>query len=87
VSPNASAGLRTGVRTLAGMKPGSRGVVRGIHIEAQFNGRLLDLGLVPGTIVLIVRRAPLGDPMELVVRGTHFSIRRSEASLIHVDPL
>jgi ferrous iron transport protein A len=60
-------------------------VVRGLFAEAEFNGRLLDLGLVPGTVVLLVRRAPLGDPVELVVRGAHFSIRRSEAEQIHVD--
>jgi Fe2+ transport system protein FeoA len=45
----------------------------------------MELGLVPGTKVQLVRRAPMGDPIELIVRGTHFSIRRSEANRIHVD--
>ena len=35
----------------------------------------------------VVRRAPFGDPIELAVRGSHFSIRRSEAERIHVDAL
>jgi ferrous iron transport protein A len=73
--------------TLAGLQPGSRGVIREIHADVDFGGRLMDLGLVPGTVVHVVRRAPLGDPMELIVRGAHFSIRHSEAEHVHVDLL
>ena len=46
--------------------------------------RLMELGLVPGTHVEVVRRAPLGDPIELRLRQVHLSIRRSEAAHIHV---
>jgi len=74
-------------RTLASLPPGSRAVVRGIRVRREFAHRLMELGLVPGTEVLLVRRAPLGDPFELLVRGAHFSIRRSEAERIHVDAL
>ena len=49
--------------------------------------RLMDLGLVPGHAVRYVRAAPLGDPLELVVRGTHLSLRRSEAGRVHVEPV
>jgi ferrous iron transport protein A len=45
----------------------------------------MELGLVPGTPVQVVRRAPLGDPVELRVRRTHLSIRRSEAELVYVE--
>jgi len=44
----------------------------------------MELGLVPGTAVEVVRRAPLGDPVELRLRQVHLSIRRSEAAHIHV---
>jgi ferrous iron transport protein A len=41
---------------------------------------------VPGTTVEMIRTAPLGDPLELAARGVHLSLRRSEASRIHVAP-
>jgi len=75
------------VRTLARLAPGDRAVVRGIQAEKEFAMRLMELGLTPGTVVALIRRAPLGDPLELAVRGAHFSIRRSEAERIHVDAL
>lgn len=48
--------------------------------------RLLELGLVPGTTVLLVKRAPLGDPLELRLRGYHLSVRVAEAALVQVRP-
>jgi Fe2+ transport system protein FeoA len=53
--------------------------------ERGFRRRLLELGLLPGTAVTVLRVAPLGDPFELVVRNTHLSIRRREAQQIHVQ--
>jgi ferrous iron transport protein A len=55
--------------------------------ERAFRRRLLELGLVPGTRVEVLRVAPLGDPVELLVRGASLSIRRAEASVVHVAPL
>jgi ferrous iron transport protein A len=52
--------------------------------EGGFRRRLMELGLVPGTQVEIVGAAPLGDPLELLVRGSSLSIRRGEAQLIEV---
>ncbi len=49
--------------------------------------RLRELGLLPGTVVQLIRRAPLGDPLEISVRGSLLSLRRSEAELILVTPL
>lgn len=65
----------------------SRGIIRRVSGESRFARRLMELGLVPGTEVELVRRAPMGDPIELVVRGTHFSIRGSEAKRVYVDPV
>lgn len=72
---------------LSTLAPGSRGIVRAIHSDSGFAHRLMEMGLIPGTEVALVRQAPLGDPLEMVVRGSHFSIRRSEAERIHVDAL
>lgn len=52
--------------------------------EGSFRRRLMELGLVPGTRVEVVGIAPLGDPMELLVRGGSLSIRRAEAEGVAV---
>lgn len=70
---------------LAELSPGDRCVIRGIEGEPAVVRRLMELGLVPGTPVELVRRAPLGCPYELRVRGTHLSIRKSEAERVHVE--
>jgi ferrous iron transport protein A len=70
---------------LAWLAPGTHAVVRRLLGDAAGVRRLMELGLTPGTPVELVRRAPMGDPLELRVRGTHFSIRRTEAERIHVD--
>lgn len=48
--------------------------------------RLLDLGFVPGTRLKIVRRAPLGDPVEIEIRGTRLCLRRSQLRGLRVVP-
>ena len=70
--------------TLEELRPGQRGTVTGFLAAAP--DRLLEMGLLPGTTVEVVRLAPLGDPIDLKVRGYHLSIRRREARQITVDP-
>jgi ferrous iron transport protein A len=48
--------------------------------------RLLEMGFVPGAQVALVKRAPLGDPLELRLRGYHVSLRRAEARLVQIEP-
>lgn len=64
--------------------PGERGTIERIEGDRGIVRRLMELGLVPGTEVEVVRHAPLGDPVELRIRQVHLSIRRSEAAQIHV---
>jgi Fe2+ transport system protein FeoA len=71
-------------RPLDRLTPGERGVIARLGGDPAVARRLMELGLVPGTEVTLVRRAPLGDPIELAVRGVHLSLRRSEAGHIHV---
>lgn len=54
--------------------------------ERAFRRRLLEMGLTPGVEVAIISVAPLGDPLQIEVRGTRWSIRRAEAALIEVVP-
>jgi ferrous iron transport protein A len=53
--------------------------------EGSFRRRLMELGLIPGTRVEVIGVAPLGDPLELLVRGGSLSIRRAEAEGISVN--
>lgn len=70
--------------TLRELRPGDRGTITGfVHDDPP--DRLLEMGLLPGTLVEVVRLAPLGDPIDLKVRGYHLSIRKHEAELIRID--
>ncbi len=72
-------------RTLDSLKPGDEAVVRSLDGEPEAFGRLMEMGLLPGTPVKVVRFAPLGDPIEIVIRGYHLSLRRAEAAGIVVE--
>ena len=71
--------------TLAEMKAGERGVITGLDPALPIRTRLLEMGLVTSTPVVVVRFAPFGDPIEIVVRGYHLSLRKDEASMISVS--
>ena len=69
--------------TLAELKPGESGTIMGIA-SSPASPRLLEMGMLPGTPVAVIRLAPLGDPIDLRVRGYHLSIRKAEAALITI---
>lgn len=70
--------------TLAELPVGEIATVEAVGGERAFRRRLMELGLVPGTRVELVGVAPLGDPVELLVRGSSLSIRRAEAQAVRV---
>ncbi len=74
--------------TLGQMQVGQVGVVQGFAaaMDGSYRARLLAFGLTMGTRVEVVRVAPLGDPMEILVRGVHIMLRRAEASGINMLP-
>jgi len=65
---------------------GASAVVRGYPKSGEAFLRLREMGVLPGTTVTLVRTAPLGDPIEIKVRGYHLTLRRSEAMHILVEP-
>lgn len=73
--------------TLQDLPIGQRARVDAVEGERAFRRRLLELGLLPGTEIRVLRLAPLGDPLELAVRGTRLSIRTQEARRVLVTPL
>ncbi len=72
---------------LAEMPVGACIRVSAIDGDDDLSMRLLEMGLTPGVEVTIVGTAPLGDPLELELRGYRLSVRRSEASRVRVEPL
>lgn len=71
---------------LTSLSPGAKGVVTEIRIPPEHRARLLEMGLLVGTPVELVRFAPLGDPVEIKMRGYNLSLRRHEAELVMVAP-
>ena len=72
--------------TLDQLKPGQQAVITRVDNEGQLAQRLMSLGLLEGTDVAMMRRALGGDPLEIDVMGYALSLRRSEASLITIEP-
>ena len=70
---------------LSSLQPGSAGKVTEIKIASASRARLMEMGLLVGTPVELVRFAPLGDPVEIKVRGYHLTLRRHEADQIFVS--
>ncbi|HET9956168.1 MAG TPA: FeoA family protein [Polyangiaceae bacterium] len=69
---------------LAELAIGTSAVVTRVGGQGSFRRRLMEHGLLPGTQVELMRIAPLGDPLELLVRGASLSIRRAEALTVEV---
>lgn len=69
---------------LSTIKIGSAATVTEIKVPPENRGRLLEMGLIVGTTVELVRFAPMGDPVEIKVRGYHLTLRKHEAEQIWV---
>jgi len=69
--------------TLKDIKPGEKCIVTNIYAN-NLRKRIIDMGLISGTNVYVKKLAPLGDPMEIVVRGYVLSLRKAEAKAIEV---
>lgn len=73
------------VRCLSRLRPGQAGRIVKVQGEPQLALRILELGLVCGTPVRLLRAAPLGGPIEVEVDGCFLSLRRNEADAISVE--
>jgi ferrous iron transport protein A len=70
---------------LTALPVGATATVAEIKVPVEHRGRLLEMGLLVGTPVELVRFAPLGDPVEIKVRGYHLTLRKHEAEQILVQ--
>ena len=70
--------------TLKDLKTGSCGVITSVGGEGALRNRLLDMGLTPRTTVQKIKVAPMGDPMQISVRGYELTLRNDDADKIEV---
>lgn len=72
------------MKTLKDAKVGETAVVAKLHGEGAVKRRIMDMGITKGVEVYVRKVAPLGDPMELAVRGYELSVRKADAEMIEV---
>lgn len=75
------------IKILSDLKPDDKGIVRKVEGSGQLKKRLLDMGIVPGSSLEVSRVAPLGDPIEIKIKGYNLSLRREEAKQILIEAL
>ena len=73
------------MKTLKDVRLGESATVVKLHGEGATKRRIMDMGLTKGTELLVRKVAPLGDPMELNVRGYELSVRKADAEMIEVQ--
>ncbi len=73
------------MKTLKEVKVGEKATIKKLGSEGAVKRRIMDMGLTKGTEVFVRKVAPLGDPIELTVRGYELSLRKADADLIEVE--
>ncbi len=68
--------------TINDLQIGQQGMITAVGGEGALRLRFLDMGLIPGTTVLLQKVAPMGDPIQIQVRGYELTIRREDAQMI-----
>lgn len=66
------------------LRPGQRALIARINGENALRRRFVEMGIVKGETILIERHAPLGDPVEYLIKGYHLALRKEEAAQIEV---
>lgn len=74
------------IRTLDQLRPGQKARVKRVGGQGAVRRRLMDMGMVNGVEVELLKAAPLGDPLEYRLRGYYLSLRKSEAQAIEIEP-
>lgn len=73
--------------SLKDLKPGEKGKVRKIKARGATSKRMVEMGVTPGAVVEVERIAPLGDPIDIKVKGYHLSLRKEEAEGVEIETL
>ena len=72
-------------RTLKDLQPGESGIVVRIGGQGAVKRRLIDMGITPGVEIFLRKVAPMGDPLELNLRGYELSLRKQDAANIEIE--
>lgn len=75
------------MKSLEQVKPGETVSVVRLHGEGPIKRRIMDMGITKGSEIHIRKVAPLGDPVEITVRGYELSLRKADAACVDVDPV
>ncbi len=73
------------MKTLKDVSIGKSAKVVRLHSEGALKRRIMDMGITRGTLITVRKTAPLGDPLEITLRGYELSIRKADAELIEVE--
>ena len=73
------------MKTLKELKPNETAIVKGIEGDGAIRRRLMDMGITPGAQVTMKKVAPLGDPIEIQIRGYELSLRKAEAEQVKLE--
>lgn len=73
------------MKTLKDVKVGNTAKVKKLHGEGAIKRRIMDMGITKGVEVYIRKVAPLGDPVEITVRGYELSLRKADADMIEIE--
>ena len=73
------------MRTVKDLKVGESGVVVKLYCEGAIRRRIMDMGITKGVKITVRKVAPLGDPLELNLRGYELSIRKADAEMIEIE--
>ena len=73
------------LKTLDQFKIGETGLIKKVEGEGRLRRRLFDMGVTPGAKVYLRKKAPLGDPLEITIRGYELSLRKAEACLVNIE--
>lgn len=73
------------MKTLRDVEIGGSATVKRLHGEGATKRRIMDMGITKGTNIKVRKLAPLGDPLELTVRGYELSLRKADAEIIEVE--
>ncbi len=73
------------LKRLDEFKIGETGLIKKVEGEGRLRRRLFDMGVTPGATVYLRKKAPLGDPLEVTIRGYELTLRKSEACLVILE--
>ncbi len=74
-----------GIKLLSDLKPKDKGIIKCIENQGSLRRKFLDMGIIPRSSIEVVKLAPMGDPIDVKIKGYHLTLRLEEAQQISVE--